>query len=276
MRALAAHDEREEIRGSDSLAELFLSEVRLAPLKDPALRHWVVSKAAPGAYEYMIARTAFFDQVVKQALLDGLSQLVLLGAGYDSRPYRFRELARETKIFELDAPPTQQRKREILARARVPRPPQLKFVPIDFGAENLAVLLLKHGFSRSEKALFVWEGVMYYLSAEAVDRTFASIKSISPAGSSICFDYASISPQALSEERTKKLREHMKSEHAGEPARFGIPDGQLPQFLSELGYQIIENLGPAEMEARYLTLRDKSSIGKVPVLFSLAHAEVTS
>jgi methyltransferase (TIGR00027 family) len=107
MRAIATRDEREEIRGPDNLAELFLSEARLAPLRDTTVRQWVLkNKTAPGAYEFMIARTTFFDNVVKEALLHHLPQIVLLGAGYDSRPYRFRELAGGTHIFELDAAPT--------------------------------------------------------------------------------------------------------------------------------------------------------------------------
>jgi O-methyltransferase involved in polyketide biosynthesis len=94
MRVLATYDEREEIRGNDWLAELFLSEDRRAPLKDPVKRQWILKNSvSPGVYEFMIARTAFFDHVVEEALREGLPQLVLLGAGYDSRPYRFRELA---------------------------------------------------------------------------------------------------------------------------------------------------------------------------------------
>jgi|GEM_PF-1392494 len=70
MRALAAHGERDEIRGADHLAELFLTETRKAPLQDPAVRQWVMkNKIAPGAYEFMIARTAFFDHVVRDALV---------------------------------------------------------------------------------------------------------------------------------------------------------------------------------------------------------------
>ena len=73
MRALAAHDEREEVRGSDYLAELFLNEDRKSPLKDPAVREWVMkNKIAPGAYEFMIARTAFFDHVVEQTLRENV------------------------------------------------------------------------------------------------------------------------------------------------------------------------------------------------------------
>ncbi|MCX6027228.1 MAG: class I SAM-dependent methyltransferase, partial [Chloroflexi bacterium] len=160
MRALGAHDEREEIRGPDHLAALFLSQDRVAPLKDRALRQWVMqNKVAPGAYEFMLARTAFFDQVVREALLHSLPQLVLLGAGYDSRAYRFRELAHQTRIFELDALPTQIRKKEVLKRSAVPFPPHLVFVPINFNEDNLQEALAGAGFSRDERALFLWEGV---------------------------------------------------------------------------------------------------------------------
>jgi methyltransferase (TIGR00027 family) len=273
MRALAAHDEREEIRGCDCLAELFLPENRKAPLRDLKVRQSVMkNKVAPGAYEFMIARTAFFDHVVRDALLRNTPQIVLLGAGYDSRPYRFRELFKETRMFELDAPPTQLRKKEVLERAGIPMPDHLAFVPVDFTRDNLEDVLPAAGFSRAEQALFVWEGVTYYLSAKVVDNTLAVIKTISPAGSSICFDFASLSTEALSEEGAKKLREHMKSNHPAEPTKFGIPQGKLGTFLSERGYAIIEHLNASEMEARYLALRDGSTVGKVPALFSLVHA----
>jgi methyltransferase (TIGR00027 family) len=273
MRALAAHDERDEIRGADYLAEIFLTEDRKAPLRDPTARQWVMrNKIAPGAYEFMIARTAFFDHVARDALEQHVPQLVFLGAGYDSRPYRFRELARETKIFELDAAPTQARKKNLLCRESIAEPAHLVFAPIDFATDDLGQVLLEAGFTRTERALFVWEGVSYYLSSQAVDRTLGAVRALSIAGSSICFDYASLSTEALSEEGIKKLRELMKSDHPAEPTKFGIPQGKLTEFLATRGYEVIENLGPSEMEAKYLTLRDGSIIGKPPSLFHLVHA----
>lgn len=59
---------------------------------------------APGSYEYFIARTAFFDAAVRRALDENVPQIVLLGAGYDSRAYRFADRIRDTRIFELDVP----------------------------------------------------------------------------------------------------------------------------------------------------------------------------
>jgi methyltransferase (TIGR00027 family) len=273
MRALGAHDEREEIRGSDYLAEIFLPEDRKAQLRDLKVRQWVMkNKVAPGAYEFMIARTAFFDHVVRDALLRNTAQIVLLGAGYDSRPYRFKELLKETRMFELDAPPTQLRKKEVLERSGIRMPDHLAFVPIDFTRDSLEDVLPAAGFSRVERALFVWEGVTYYLSAKVVDNTLGVIRTISPSGSSICFDFASLSTEALSEEGAKILREHMKSNHPAEPTKFGIPQGKVGTFLTKRGYAIIDHLSASEMEARYLTLRDGSTVGKVPALFSLVHA----
>jgi methyltransferase (TIGR00027 family) len=275
MRALAAHDEREEIRGPDYLTEIFLTEDRKSILKDSAVRQWVLkNKITPGAYEFMIARTAFFDAVVQQALRENVPQIVFLGAGYDSRPYRFRDLLQDTRIFELDARPTQQRKQKLLEQASIPVPAQLAFVPINFNTDNLKEVLLGAGFNTDQRALFVWEGVTYYLSAEAVEDTLSFVSFNSPPGSSIAFDYAALSPEAIDDEGAKRLRERIRSDCPGEPIRFGIHRDTLASFLSERGYAIIEHLSANEMERKYLVLRDGSFVGRVPALFRLLHASV--
>jgi methyltransferase (TIGR00027 family) len=275
MRALAAHDDREEIRGRDYLAEIFLTPDRKRPLQDPAARAWVMkNKITPGAYEFMLARTAFLDQAVEQALRDNIPQIVFLGAGYDSRPFRFQNLIQGTRIFELDAQPTQQRKQELLRQANLPIPPELVFVPINFDTDDLNDTLTRAGYCRDERTLFVWEGVTYYLSPQAVDGILSFIRANSPPGSSLCFDYAALSREALNEDGSRKMRERLKTDHPGEPTRFGIPEGGLEAFLSARGYVIIEHLTPGEMEAKYLTLRDGSSAGRPPALLRLVHAKV--
>jgi methyltransferase (TIGR00027 family) len=275
MRALAANDPREGVSGPDYLAEIFLTEEQRAPLKDPAAREWVMkNRVTPGAYEFMIARTAFFDQVVTDALDKRIAQLVLLGAGYDSRPCRFSSRLGDCRVFELDALATQLRKKEMLARGGVQIPDGVRFVPVDFVADQIERRLEEAGFSKEQGALFVWEGVTYYLSAEAVDRVLAAVHSVSLPGNSICFDFASLSREALGEESIKKLRDQMKTTQAAEPTKFGIPEGKLEGFLSARGFRIVEVLGPSALEVRYLTLQDGSSLGKVPALFSVAHAAV--
>jgi methyltransferase (TIGR00027 family) len=272
MRAMAAHDPREEIRGADTMAELFLTEEQKKPLDEPKARAWVMQdRITPGAYEFMIARTAFFDETVRKALADR-RQVVLLGAGYDTRPYRFADLLGTSTVFELDAPPTQQHKRETLQQHGVQIPSSVRFVPIDFAAEDLEAMLRGAGFAADKAALFVWEGVTYYLSRETVDRTLDAVRKLCVPGSTIGFDFAALSPQALSEEGARKLREQMETKHAAEPTRFGIPQGKLEVFLSKHGLAVEVLLTPKEMEARYLTLKDGTVIGHVPALFNLVLA----
>jgi methyltransferase (TIGR00027 family) len=275
MRALAAHDEREEIRCRDGLAEVFLAPEGRRLLVDRASREAALKyKTAPGMYEFMIARTAFFDEVVERVLREDIPQLVFLGAGYDTRPYRFRTLIKGTRIFELDLAPTQQRKQALLREAGVAIPDQLTFVAVDFRRDNFGDVLRAAGYDAGRAALFVWEGVTYYLAADVVDDMLGGVRAIAPAGGSICFDYASLSLEALGEEGVKKLREKMKTDHPGEPAKFGIRAGELESFLAARGFTVVEHLAPEEMEARYLTLRDGSRAGKLPQLFHLVLARV--
>ncbi len=276
LRALAALDERKEIRGPDYLAEIFLTEDRKSALRDPVIRESVIKKRViPGMYEFLIARTAFFDDIVVQALRKNIPQIVFMGAGYDSRPYRFKDLIRDTRIFELDSQPTQERKKELLKQAGVTIPKQLVFVSINFNTDNLGDVLAKAGFIKSQRVLFVWEGVTYYLSARVIDDTLSTVKMNSPANSSICFDYASLSPESLNDLNVKKLREMMRSNYPAEPTYFGIQEGYIGTFLSERGYKIIEHLAQNEIERRYLSLNDGSSAGKLLALFCFVHALVS-
>lgn len=276
LRFLATLDKRKEIQGPDRLAEIFIPADRKVPLKDPTIREWVIKNMIPpGMYEFMTARTAFFDRIVKQALRENIPQIVFLGAGYDSRSYRFQEMIQDTRIFELDIQPTQQHKMELLNQASIAIPEQLVFVPINFNTDKIGDSLNRAGFDRKKKTLFVWEGVTYYLPAKVVDDTLSIVRSHSPAGSLICFDYASQSPEISNDEGARRIRESMKTHYPNEPTQFGIKEGEIGSFLSSRGYRIIDYLDSSDMERTYLTLHDGSPAGTVPVLFRLVLASVS-
>lgn len=275
LRALAAYDSRKGIRGSDNLAEIFLGDEQKKPLNDEAARVWVLqNKVSPGMYEFMIARTAFFDQIVAQALKANIPQIVFLGAGYDSRPYRFEKLIQDTIIFELDTKPTQQHKQDCLRQAQISISRQIRFVPVNFATDNLIDRLVEAGFSREKRTLFVWEGVTYYLSAEVVDNMLILIKENTPSGSSICFDYAASSSEVLNEHSVKEFRSYMRSHHANEPTKFGIRAGEIDSFLANKDFEVVEHLTADEMTEKYLSDNGRLDIGKVLSLFCLVHAKV--
>ncbi len=273
-RALAAHDDREGLHGPDHLAEVFLNEEGKKALGDRAGREWILGKMA-GTHEYFLARTRYLDQLVRRSLGDGVPQIVLLGAGYDSRACRFADRLGSTRVFELDVEATQQRKRTLLERAGVPIPPQLVYVTINFEKEAVGEALVRAGFDSRQHALFVWEGVTYYLTAQSVDVTLDAVRRLAPAGSKICFDYMIQAPDMAGRYRVKEVLDAWRTAYSGEPVQFGIAEGEIGTFLSQRGYRLVEHLGPEDLERRFLLNADGASAGRPVALFGLVFAAVS-
>ena len=177
MRFLATFDEREEIKGPDYLAEIFVAEEIKAAFRDSAKRDWFLTKFfPPGSFRGLIARTAWFDGAVEEALKDRVPQIVFLGAGYDSRLYRFANLIGATRIFEVDAPPPRNTKR-VFSTGRVSQfrrasPLSLLTLPGIVWKDAL----FGAGFDKHQKTLYVWEGVTDDLPAQAIDETLGFIR----------------------------------------------------------------------------------------------------
>lgn len=276
LRALAAAENRGGVKGPDYLAELFLPENQKGLIRSPALREWAIRRQPPGMYAYLIARTIhFFDQLIGQALRENIPQIVILGTGYDSRPYRFKNLIQDTKIFELDTHPTLQHKKELLVQAKIPIPPNVVSAPINFNKDTFEDVLYKVGYNRNRKTLFLWAGVVYYLPLKAVDDTLRFIKSNSPAGSTVCFDYTSshhgIEGAQLG--NLKELGDYMKANFPDEPSKqWTIEEWEMKSFLSDRGYHLQAKRD--DIQRKYFKFRDGSSVGCVPAIFGLVHATV--
>ncbi len=262
------------VHGPDNLAEIFMPPEMAITLKDSDRRQRERKNKSIGMYEYMIARTVSFDLIVETALKENCPQIVFLGAGYDTRTFRFRELIKDTRIFELDIHTTQARKKECLRQANISIPDQLVFVPIDFNTESLEDVLVNAGFDRNEETLFIWEGVTYYMPPEVVDTTLNFVKLNSPSGSTIIFDYVILSLNILEAYGVKELIEHMKSEHPGESTHFAIEEGKIESFLSQRGFEIISHHTPENLEKNILTTDDGSFLGRVTGCFCIVHASV--
>jgi len=274
LRALAATDERDFFRGQDTMAEIFLTEDRKLILRDATSRDWVMKNAIPnGMYEYIVARTAYFDDAVANALREGIPQLVILGAGYDSRPYRFQARAGDTRIFEVDAAPTQARKRTLLAKAGIPIPANLTYVSTQFEKESLGEALMRAGYDPRLLSLFVWEGVMYYLTADAVDSTMGFFRNHSPQGSKVVFDYYTSSEHSTDSLMDQDIQRRIRSGLPSEPFRFHIERGAIEAFLSERGFRLQEHVTSQEMERRYFTRSDGACAARILKAVALATAE---
>ncbi|NLX10312.1 MAG: SAM-dependent methyltransferase [Chloroflexi bacterium] len=276
-RAIAAHETREGIQGRDHLAEVFLGEAGRNSLLNPAIYSVILEKVrafSPGTYEYFIARTAYLDAVMEDALRANIPQIVLLGTGYDTRAYRFAELIQDTWIFELDMPPTLAHKRALLAECGVTIPAQVTFLGVDFARESLSDRLFDAGYVTDQETLFIWEGVTYFLPPKAVDDTLRFVRQNSPAGSAICFDYMIPETEMANRFGAQRAREAMRESYPAEPLQWDLDEGQVEAFLAERGFRLVEHLMPEMMQQRYLTLADGSSAGPILDLFRIVKAAV--
>lgn len=267
-RTIANKEFADEKFGPDYLAEFFLPAHFRFFLKFEKIRENTKNKLGgflPGLTEYMIARTAHFDKLFVDALENKTPQIVLLGAGYDTRAYRFAKANQRTKIFELDIAPTQNRKKKCLKKARVNIPPQVNFVPIDFNKELLSDVLERAGYDNRGKTLFIWEGVSYYLDAESVDATLEYVRQSSRGENAVAFDYTiSISDENLDDYYgAREFAQTMKEQHANEALMFSIDEGKIGSFLEQRGLKVINQMNNNEIERAYLMGDDGKLIGHI-------------
>jgi methyltransferase (TIGR00027 family) len=261
FRACASKERDGQIRGPDHLAKIYLKGFDSLLLTFRKLTLTIAKRKVPGTYEYVIARTKFFDEVFKQALTENIPQIVFLGAGYDTRPYRFKDSIKQTEIFELDAPTTQQTKKQFLKKSNIPIPDKLHFVPINFNKENLNEVLIKAGFKMNKKTLFIWEGVTEYLTHEAVDSTLDFIRKKS--GNTVAFNYIykSVVDGTCDYYGAKEIVK--AASESDEPYQFGIEEGKIEQFLKDRRFETVTHYTAEELEKKYLTKNDGSLFGKI-------------
>jgi len=254
-RYLASKESRTGFKGPDHMAHMFLPAkarffLSLAYFRKLFKRK--LEERGPGSYAYVSARTRFFDELLMQAALNSIPQIVFLGAGYDTRAIRFQELLSGTEIFELDAPSTQSEKVKLLAKHKIDIPENLHFVPINFDRDDMKQILFRAGYDPTRLCLFVWEGVSMYVSDQAVDATLAFVKANSAPGSTIAFDYLykSVITGNCDYFGARELSEIVKEK--GEAFSFGIEEGEIVEFLEGKGFSPIVHYSPKLFETKYL------------------------
>ena len=191
-------------------------------------------------------RTTFYDMTVQRYLAAGIDQLVILGAGFDTRAYRLPANA-SVRCFEIAAPKTQAFKREMLAKAGIDAR-RVTFVPADFEQEDWLEKLTAAGFDPDKPSIFIWESVTMYLEPSAVESTLRKIAGLAP-GTALAFDYFSAE---LLESRSLFMRyARAVIKLTGEPWKFGIDNTppareRVAEFLASCGLTLEEqrNFGP--------------------------------
>lgn len=220
----------------------------------------------------IVARVRYFDDFLKKSIKERLEQLVIFGAGYDTRAYRIKELKGKVKVFEVDHPDTQRFKVQKIKEIFGSIPEHVVYVPVDFESQTLGKELFNKGYNRSLRTLFIMEGLIMYLTPKSVTETLNFIVENSGEGSAIIFDYF---PESVVDGTNKlKIAQYIRNFalQQGEPLQFGIKDDELEEFLTNFGFSKIKNVPSENYKKAYF--HGKNENRNVCELVYFAHAMV--
>ncbi len=203
------------------------------------------------SYGTVILRARYTEDLLAEAVRLGVRQYVIIGAGMDSFALRRPPFAHDVEIFEVDHPSTQEFKTSRLALRGIPLPGGLHLLAADLSDTGLDDVLASSSFRRDRPAFFSWLGVTSYLTREANLATLAAISSYALLGSELVFSYLdqSLLDSASTTGPMQKARAQVAS--LGEPWVSGFHPQELQSNLSDVGLEIVENLGPEQLAARY-------------------------
>jgi methyltransferase (TIGR00027 family) len=230
-----------------------------------------MEKMFPGLSSSIIARVRYFDDYVMKNIEGGVEQLLILGAGYDTRAYRIKEL-KDIKVFEVDHPNTQSFKIKKIRDIFGTIPYNVSYVPLDFEFEELGQKLFENCYESSKKTLLIMEGLIMYIPKEAVQKIFSFFTANSGTDSSIIFDYypESVVTGSCKQEIGNNIRNFVIQQ--GEPLQFGIEEETIHEILSNNGFKHIKNVCGADYKKAYFHGKNKNR--EICSLLSFAHAVV--
>jgi methyltransferase (TIGR00027 family) len=261
----------------DDLAHIFLGRLIAAyyvsriPLIGKIIPLYIDWKW-PGVRTSALGRTCLIDDQLREAVSDGIRQLVILGAGYDCRAYRLSGIDR-IRIFELDHPDTLEVKKWRLKHLIGAIPQNVTLVEVDFNHVDFAPVLENAGFDRSKKTFFIWEGVVHYLTEQAVDTTLRSIRSLSARGSRLTFTYIHRGLLDGTVSFGDMGRVPVTLQKSGESWRFGLYPEKLRGYLHDRGFSLIQDSGSVEYRSLYLENTKRNLRGFEFYRVALAEAE---
>ena len=256
IETLAKSDERII---NDPYADRFVIGASIIKLMGHKLSVWLTQKFAPGFHEHLISRTRFIDDLIKKSATSGAEQYVILGAGYDLRAHRL-ELPSSLRIFEVDQPEVQARKRSKLPK-ELPNSENVTYVTVDFTHQSLTKQLMAAGFDQSKSTVFTLEGVSQYITKEAVSSTIKEMATLTQKASSIFFisyvnELLNKNPEACFGKGYPKAAKRAKliknlSAKAGEPWISFYGAEEIESVLSQNGYSIKENVTLKDLNSQY-------------------------
>jgi methyltransferase (TIGR00027 family) len=254
VRALESYRSEKDRLFEDQFARGFLKfswRALLALMRLPGVGSRFIARAErqhPGVWAGFLCRIRYIDDTLRDALKEELDQVVILGAGSDTRALRIPGVDK-TQVFEVDHPVPQAWKKKCLTKMLGVLPPHISFVPMDFDQQSLEDEMVAAGFRTGARTFVISEGVTQYITEKANDAIFQYVSKTAP-GSRIVFSYVHrgvIDGSFKDAEKWKSLIQNQ-----GVSWVFGIDPGELEQFLSKRGFSLLDHIGGSDYQERYL------------------------
>ncbi|MGQ4377516.1 class I SAM-dependent methyltransferase [Streptomyces sp. SAS_267] len=229
-------------RFADPVAERLLSAAERTPVAEvrsntppSGWRERTAYESVRACAEVVVPRTVAIDEALRAR---AAGQLVILGAGLDTRAWRLPELAR-TDVWEVDHPASQRDKRARLAADLSATARSVRFTPVDFAVDDLGAALDAAGHDPSAPTTWLWEGVVPYLTRNEVRATVAALAARTAPGSALVVNYQAPSARAaVGRLLTRVLGSSITS---GEPWRSLWRPEQLAAVLAEGGLRVVSD-----------------------------------
>jgi methyltransferase (TIGR00027 family) len=244
----------EELRlFDDPFIKNFFSKLTLFQMKFKFIRDMEIMLSelmTKGTFGSLICRTKYIDDSLIAAMANGIDQLVILGAGLDTRPYRIVGI-NDIKVIEVDLPIMQNIKKEKIKKYLGAFPSNITFTPIDFNSQTLDEVLNIQELNFSKPIFFIWEGVTPYISDEGVKNTLEFISKAS-SGSIIVFSYVlkSVINKTSDIPGADDLLNYFESK--GQSWIFGLEPSNLIEFLEQFNLTLVEDIDASYYQENYL------------------------
>ncbi len=208
---------------------------------------WALRLSSFGLVDHLALRTAAIDTALRDACMNESPQIVILGAGLDSRAWRIAELEGCT-VFEVDHPATQRAKRTRID-GLAPRAAEVRFVPVDFTREDLGVRLAEDGHDAEAPTFWIWEGVVPYLPEDTSRQTLRVLADRSAKGSGLAVTYGLLDDRIWLERLPNTV--HLAFRILGEPLHGLTTRDAFHALLLVTGWTVAEDTGPHDWRERY-------------------------
>jgi len=220
----------------------------------------IIYKGMDPIRRQIVARARYAEDKMETAILSGIAQYVIIGAGLDSFALRRKDLTPMLTVFELDHPASQEAKRNRLKQMGYSLPKRHEFVGINFEEKELGEALSQSSYSPQHAAFFSWLGTIYYLTPRAVINTLEAIAACAHPGSELVLDYAGVEGLAVQSDRKMVNKLKRITDRRGEPILSTFDPDQFGQIASGAGFHVLENLSPEDQASRYFRLPDGATL----------------